>query len=348
MYRHCIFCSANLGANEALDAFPVGRLIAFDGVRGRLWAVCPLCSRWNLAPIAERWEPVEEAERLFRDSRLRVHSENVGLCKLADGTRLVRIGSALPRELAAWRYGDQLTGRRRTYLIGAGVVSLGVPLHLLASATGSAALFGAFGIASIVGLAHVFRSELGRTRGVVHHFPPGEITSGRALTMRRAHLATTTLHPGAGPGELELRVRDAGLPRAFSSDRHLESGLTFVLPDAPARFILRRAAVHMNYRGASARRVDAALDAVAGAGGADSFIRETAASGGTLMHYDANTSGMFDFSQTPTALLALEMALRDEEERRAMDGELALLESAWREAEMIAAIADTLPGATRG
>lgn len=45
----------------------------------------------------------------------------------------------------------------------------------------------------------------------------------------------------------------------------------------------------------------------------------------------------------PAELLALEMALNEESERRAMAGELALLEAAWREAEEIAAIADALP-----
>jgi hypothetical protein len=43
--------------------------------------------------------------------------------------------------------------------------------------------------------------------------------------------------------------------------------------------------------------------------------------------------------------LALEMALHEEAERRAMDGELAELEAMWREAEEIAAIADALPDA---
>jgi hypothetical protein len=167
--------------------------------------------------------------------------------------------------------------------------------------------------------------------------------------MRRAHLATTTLHPGAGPGELELRVRDAGLPRAFSSDRALESGHTFILPDGAARLILRRAAVHINVRGASARSVDAALDAITAAGGADAFLRETARDGGALMRHDENTAGLVGLrASVPVTPLALEMALRDEEERRAMDGELALLESAWREAEAIAAIADSLPGTGQG
>jgi hypothetical protein len=40
--------------------------------------------------------------------------------------------------------------------------------------------------------------------------------------------------------------------------------------------------------------------------------------------------------------LALEMAAHEEQERRAMEGELALLEAAWREAEEIAKIADEL------
>src|SRR5262249_23653387 len=40
--------------------------------------------------------------------------------------------------------------------------------------------------------------------------------------------------------------------------------------------------------------------------------------------------------------LALEMALHEEAERRAIEGELAELERAWREAEEIAGIADSL------
>ena len=40
--------------------------------------------------------------------------------------------------------------------------------------------------------------------------------------------------------------------------------------------------------------------------------------------------------------LALEMAAHEDTERRALDGELAELEAAWRDAEEIAAIADAL------
>ena len=42
-------------------------------------------------------------------------------------------------------------------------------------------------------------------------------------------------------------------------------------------------------------------------------------------------------------MLALEMAVHDELERDAMQGELSALEEAWRQAEEIAGIADRLP-----
>src|SRR5687768_2615015 len=142
MYSTCLFCASSLGTNEAIEAFPVGSRVAFDAARGRLWAICPRCGRWNLAPIEERWEAVEEAERLFTDTRMRAQSENIGLARLRDGTRLVRVGKALQGELAAWRYGGHLVSRRRrnvaafgggaavvgALIVGAPVMaSLGIP-----------------------------------------------------------------------------------------------------------------------------------------------------------------------------------------------------------------------------
>ena len=52
-------------------------------------------------------------------------------------------------------------------------------------------------------------------------------------------------------------------------------------------------------------------------------------------------SALLSIMAYPTRL-ALEMAVHEEQERRAMAGELAPLEQAWREAEEIAAIADDL------
>ena len=52
------------------------------------------------------------------------------------------------------------------------------------------------------------------------------------------------------------------------------------------------------------------------------------------------TSGLFGLNQIDR--LALEMALHEESEMRALRGELAELERAWQDAEEIAAIADDM------
>jgi hypothetical protein len=115
MFTTCLFCHASLGANEMVEHFPVGRRLAFDGAKGRLWVVCIRCGQWNLSPLEERWEAIEECERYFRDTRLRVSTDNIGLARLAEGLTLVRIGEPRRPELAARRYGDQFRRRRRRY-----------------------------------------------------------------------------------------------------------------------------------------------------------------------------------------------------------------------------------------
>ena len=70
MFSTCIFCNKPLGQNESLEAFPVGERIAFDAARGRLWVVCRACERWNLSPLDERWEAIDQAEKLYRDSKI--------------------------------------------------------------------------------------------------------------------------------------------------------------------------------------------------------------------------------------------------------------------------------------
>src|SRR3954469_16366701 len=124
MYRTCLFCSSDLGHNEAVEHFPVGRRLAFDGDKGRLWVVCRRCERWNLTPLEERWEAIEECERAFRETTLRVSTDEIGLARLREGLELVRIGAPQRPEMAAWRYGDQFGRRRkRALLIGGGIAA---------------------------------------------------------------------------------------------------------------------------------------------------------------------------------------------------------------------------------
>src|SRR5688500_8471705 len=89
MYSTCLFCNHGLGSNEAIEAFPVGRRLAFDQQRGRLWVVCRHCEKWNLTPLEERWDAIESCERRFRDTRKRVSTDNIGLARLSEGLELV-------------------------------------------------------------------------------------------------------------------------------------------------------------------------------------------------------------------------------------------------------------------
>jgi hypothetical protein len=332
MYRNCIFCSAEFGSNEALEAFPVGRRLAFDGWRGRLWTVCPACARWNLAPIEERWEAVEEAEKLFRDARLRVQSENVGLAKLPDGTQLVRVGSAVAGELAAWRYGSQLLKRRKRYLVAGGVGTV----------AGVAALGGiqALGV-GFFGIYMGVQALNNRwNRKVIYRVLPHEDPEGRNITIRRWHLKGMRLDGVTPDGRMHLEIRDAARKDPRSGGIHPRKSPVSVVSGDTARAVLARAMVHVNKKGATPASLKEADRILADAGSAERILREAAERGAALGDEAGARHGVL---MGPGAL-AFEMALNEESERRALEGELAALEAAWKEAEEIAAIADSLPG----
>ena len=115
MYSTCLFCHADLGSNEVIESFPVGKRLAFDAEKGRLWAVCPRCGRWNLTPLEERWEAVEACERRFRGTVLRTSTDHIGLTRLREGLDLIRVGRPLRPELASWRYSSTFQRRWRKH-----------------------------------------------------------------------------------------------------------------------------------------------------------------------------------------------------------------------------------------
>jgi hypothetical protein len=326
MYRICIFCSAPLGSNDSIERFPVGRSLAFDAAKGRLWAVCGRCARWNLAPIEERWEAVEDAERRFRDTRLRVQSENVGLAKLADGTRLIRVGQALPGELALWRYGRMLLRRRAVYAagIGMGVGALGAGAGFLV--TGSVA--GVLGLAVLLQALAFQDKWSARIRS--SSLLPGTGVAVDALDLRKARFALTFWN------EVSLE-----LPHDDEEDAAVVNGAWddgWLIPSGNyARMLLRRGMVELNAAGARGDRVSAAVGLLAGSGSAEEFLRRAAVERAPLV--DAS----LDRRARTTRMLAVEMAVHDELERDALAGELSALEAAWRDAEEIAGIADRLP-----
>jgi len=335
MYRRCLFCTADLGENEVIEPFPVGRRLAFDPARGRLWVICRQCERWNLSPLEERWEAVEEAERVYRDTPLRVATEHVGLARHREGLDLVRIGAPLRPEFAAWRYGDQF-GRRRKRYVRNGVIGIGVVGGL---AAGSAAVIG-----SLVGLNLALQA----------------FNVGNLIWQRKAASYTTRIpRDGAEPlllnmthhGVARLRPRDGkqrgAAPVDPSAPWHLElqhSEGKALLTGQDAVRALRVILPRVNQSGASAASVKRAVQELEEVGGPEAYFAAS--------EFRARKQGWGHMplgGQPAPIRLALEMAAHEDTEREALEGELSWLETAWREAEEIAAIADdlTLPEKVR-
>jgi hypothetical protein len=316
MYSTCIHCYAPLGANEAIELWPIGRRLAFEARRGRLWVVCTRCREWNLAPIEDRWEAVEDCERRFRGTRLRASTEQIGLARLRDGTELVRIGEPLRPEMAAWRYGAEFRRRRRAAVISglsytAPIYVVNVLFNAQLRSVGVSALGLMVGVSAIV---YRVRS---------HWHPRFALDDGRVVQLKTSEIMQARLEPGSEPTgdswSLRWRTDDPGAN----------------LTGPAAERALRAMLATVNVRGGRENETRDALELLDRSGGADHFIA------GLARAWQASGSvGINELS--PDLRLALEMALHEATERRAMEGELAALEAEWRIAEEIAAIADNL------
>ena len=322
MYSTCLFCNQALGSNEVIEHFPIGRRLAYDESKGRLWVVCRKCEKWNLTPIEERWEAIEECERFYRDTRLRMSSDNIGLAKLKEGLTLVRIGEPLRPEFAAWRYGDQFGRRRKRTIIWTSVSVAAVGAVMAGGIAAGAGVGGLHVIPQLIvnlpvrvkirtqdgRVLKVRNQNLQQTRflvdsegadggwGVYVKHNKGEDTFHGEEALKVAGLMLPKLNSMAGPKhvvqEAVQRIEDAGNPEAY-------------LAKLPEKV---RAADKDRY--------------------GDRQVK-------------AKKKGLAGKLPKPTKL-ALEMALHEEQERRALEGELWLLQAAWREAEEIAGISDNL------
>jgi len=340
MFSTCIFCNQSLGTNEVVESFPIGRRLAFDPAKGRLWAVCRKCERWNLSPLEERWEALDECERLYSSTRARVSTEHIGLARLREGLELVRIGRPMRPEFAAWRYGDQFGRRRRRailYTTGADVALGGLVIGGVATGV----ISGAF---------------LGQTGNFVNIWVNGRVLAkvrtkdGRVLKLKLPQLKTLRLLPGESGDDWVLTLQPKKKLEVFEGEE--------------ARRIAGIVVPRMNRGGGRTSQVQDAVQAIERSGGPDAYLRSTIDRAATASPATSRGSGPIvrvtglragitpTFSRkdrtgtiarlpVPTRL-ALEMALHEEQERRALEGELAVLEEAWRQAEEIAAIADDL------
>lgn len=316
MYRTCMFCTKPLGANEVIEAFPVGRRLAFDADRGRLWVVCRHCERWNLSPLEERWEAVEACERHFADTRLRVSTDNIGLARHREGLELVRIGRPQRPEFAAWRYGDQFGRRRKKALIIGGVGLAAVAGVTLVGAP----LVGGSGMGGYW-LWQLFEGiRENRTQARLR------LDDGGVLKLKGHDLKQVRVRPASSASEgFRLVVKKKKEEWVFEGPRAVHYAGQLV----PA----------INKAGGKKRTVEDAVSQIERHGHPDDFLADLAR--GERFLSKKGVPGYINKMPTPTKL-ALEMALHEEEERRALEGELWRLERAWEEAEEIAAISDDL------
>ncbi|KPJ92641.1 MAG: hypothetical protein AMS18_06960 [Gemmatimonas sp. SG8_17] len=319
MYSTCLFCNRPLGENEVIEHFPVGRRLAFDGEKGRLWVVCRKCERWNLTPLEERWEAIEECEREFRGTRMRMSTDEIGLARLREGLELVRIGEPLRPEFAAWRYGDQFGRRRRRAMLwtAVGIAATG------AVVAGAAAVGG-----GVVGGVHMIPQLIANVpvRARI------KTKDGRVLKVRKQNLEKSRFLLDQGAGSWSVYVKHSAGEEVFSGEEAVRvTGL--LLPGLNEMIGTKSVIDDAVSRIEEAGEPEAYLSRVA-----DEVERQAQRDGGAVFK---KKPGLMHRLPKPTKL-AIEMAVHEEQERRALAGELLVLEAAWREAEEIAQIADDM------
>jgi hypothetical protein len=344
VYSTCLFCNSALGRNESLEHFSVGRRLAFDPAKGRLWVVCPRCERWNLTPLESRWEAIEEAERAYRGMKLRVSTENIGLARLHEGLELVRVGAPLLPEFAAWRYGDQFGRRRRKYLAIAGAgITAGAALLLVPVIVGLSGV-------SLVSAAWNTTTYLRMRRYLKRICASVRDEAGTMIPLTAQHIQSAAFIRTAnndgrlclafphGPmlsiDERDKAANRRGSVKAFQGYAEVNGtaatrALTTMLPQ-------------LNVAGGTQRHVRNAVDVATSSPDVDHLVRQIATSQPRVKEFGIKEGQTYLRTMSSTRLLALEIMLHQGDERRAMEGELRELEQRWRDAEAIASIADSL------
>jgi hypothetical protein len=323
MFKTCIYCNRGLGGNETVENFPVGRRLAFDQSKGRLWVICENCRRWNLSPLDERWEAIEECERQFYDTSQSFSTDNIGMARLPEGLDLVRIGSPKRREFAAWRYGREFWRRR--------VVNLASVLVQVA-----------FGIGTTIAGANILPLFIGIRNSRVLARVRDNDDRRLFLTQREVKQVKLIRSDAADHWSLEVPFRPS--ERTFLCWTQGKGKRDTALISGPAAV---RAAGNImprvNEYGGTDSQVRKAVTLIEDARSPERLFEHVAKEPGSLV-----PDRVFDKDATEIKTmdadvrLALEMAAHEESERRALEGELAILEAAWREAEEVASIADRL------
>lgn len=337
VYSTCLYCTRNLGVNDVLETLPIGRRVVFDPEQGRLWVVCRSCAKWNLVPFDTRLETIDACERIFSDTRTRFSTDHIGLARLREGLDLVRIGAPQRPEFASWRYGAQYRRRRRHTLAAAGAGALAGAVLLIG------ARFSGIVASSLIGGMwqlprtgwHLVRD---RRRRVTVRLPD----AAGATTLKTAQLESA--HIDLSDGEMQVRFLR---PRERRG-----TGETASVTGEEARLVTRRIVAALNDTVGSAAHLSDAITRLE-SNAMEPWLRAAAARamsckpGAKSWMAKERWHGFGDQALRlaplePADRLAVEMWLSEEDEAKALAGELALLERQWREAEELARIADAL------
>ncbi|MDX2261601.1 MAG: hypothetical protein SFU84_07875 [Gemmatimonadales bacterium] len=303
-----------------VETLPIGRRLAFDAAQGRLWVVCRHCAKWNLVPFESRLESIDACERLFRDTPTRYSTDNIGLARVKEGLELVRIGPAMRPEFAGWRYGDQFGRRRRRNILLAAGLALAPPAIM---GLGLAAGVSFVSLLQWPSFYYQWRLMNKVTVRLPREgLPPVEMTdmqvSAGRLIRRSGH-------------ELTFRTTVNPTPFGQSSKRYELVGdeLDRILP-----LLLARVNLWTSKRSTIKDAVTLVTE--------QPQVRDLLeAADTTAWSKRLGRAGMLGDIK-PAWRLAAEIASNEVKERTALEGELALLEREWKQAEELAKISDKL------
>lgn len=317
MFTRCLFCHSALPANETVEHFPHGRRVAFDPGRGRLWAICESCRRWNLAPIESRWEALEELDKLVTDKgRTISQSDNIALIRAAD-VEVVRVGKATKLvEEAWWRYSRELRERRSRHN-KLSWIETGTFLLISLSAGGMWWMFSGDALNKLARW-HKYGRLAWRGEAVCPR------CGGELREIRFNHTNRLIIVPGQEES-VALEFRCLKCPYVSNAGQIRIEGVA-------AEHLLRRTLAWHHFSGASENRVREATRVIESAGSAEQFARSLASRALKIENLEQRTNR--------TETIALEIALNDDTERRLLELELAELEARWREEEELASIVD--------
>ncbi len=320
MFTRCLFCHKSFPENGQLAYMSRGRRIAYDPTRGRLWAVCEGCDRWNLCPMEEREGALYELERIARDhAKLLAQTANITLLH-AGGLTLIRVGEAGLVEQAWWRYGRELRRRKSSYESKRSKVT--------------AYTFGAMAyVSEMIGLTDLDVSidwEDTPVADILRWRRFGWAAWHGRETCRHCHSTLRALRYDLGWWVYPLRGPDGRLGVGVPCQRcdPWTPEKVYQLHGDVAENVLRRLLAYQNIGGASERRITDAATAIEQAGSAGEF---------SLAVTD-NRESLWKMGAVRT--IGLEIALNESVEKRMLDLETRALEFMWKKEEELALIID--------